>query len=74
MLIKVKVFPASKKEDISRKAEDSYDIRIKEKPKRGLANAAVAELLSRYFKISPKKIRLVKGSRERNKIFDIIIK
>lgn len=71
MLIKVKVFPKSKKEEVVKKSADSFDVKVKEKPKEGLATKRVIELLSGHFKISEKSIRLKKGSRQRNKIFEI---
>jgi len=71
MLIKVKVFPNSKKEEIIRKSEDSFDVKVKEKPMKGKANKAVFDLLADYFEIPRGKIRLVKGSRQRNKVFKI---
>ena len=71
MLIKVKVFPVSKKEEIIKKSEDSFEIKVKAKPIKGLANKAVINVLSLYFKIPESEIRLVKGFKERNKIFEI---
>jgi len=71
MLIKVKVFPNSKKEEIIKKSEDKFEVRIREKPERRLANNAVIRILTSYFNISKSKIRLVKGFREKNKIFEI---
>ncbi len=71
MLIKVKVFPNSKKEEVIKKSEDTFWIKVREKPERGLANKAVINVLALYFKISPSKIRLIKGFKERNKIFEI---
>jgi len=72
MLIKIKVFPNSKEEEVIRKSEDSFEVKVKAKPIRGLANRAVIDALSLYFKIPPSKIRLVRGFRERNKMFEII--
>lgn len=72
MLIKVKVFPNSKKEEIVKKSEDSFKVRIKEKPIKGQANKSVSTLLSFFLKIPRKKIRLIKGFKERNKVFEII--
>ncbi len=71
MLIRVKVFPNSKKEEIIKKSEDSFLVRVKAKPLKGLANKAVIAVLSFYFKIPTSKIRLVKGFKERNKILHI---
>lgn len=71
MLIKAKVFPNSSKEEIIKKSEDSFEIKVKEKPVMGLANRGVVKALSSYFKIPESRIRLIKGFKERNKIFEI---
>ena len=71
MLIKIKVFPNAKEEEVIKKSEDSFEIYVKAKPIMGLANKAVARLLSLHFEISESKIKLIKGFRERNKIFEI---
>lgn len=71
MLIKIKVFPKSKKEEILKKSEDSFEIRIKEKPERGEANDAAIRILSSFLKIPREKIRIIKGSKQRNKILKV---
>ena len=71
MLIKVKVYPKSKKEEVIKKSEDSFEAKVKEKPKQGLATQRVVELLARHFGISEKNVRLKKGAKQRNKIFEI---
>lgn len=71
MLIKIKVFPCQKEEEVIKKEEDSYEVKVKEKPERGLANKAVLRVLSSYFSVQESKIRIIKGFRERNKIIDI---
>jgi uncharacterized protein (TIGR00251 family) len=69
MLIKVKCFPESKKEEIIQKSSDSFDIKIREKAEQGKANEKVKEMLIDFFKT--KRIRLIKGSKERSKIYKI---
>ena len=71
MLIKVKVKAGAKKEDVFQKSEDGFDVRVKEKTERGQANRAVGRALAEYLKIPPSKIRIVKGARKPNKIFEI---
>jgi uncharacterized protein (TIGR00251 family) len=71
MLIRVKVFPNSKKEEIIERSEDSFEVRVKEKPERGLANRKVIRILSSYFNILETRIKLIKGLKEKNKIFKI---
>ena len=51
MLIKIKVFPKSKKEELIIKDKDSFDVKIKEKPIEGKANEAVIEILASHFNI-----------------------
>jgi len=72
MLIKVKVFPDSKKEEIIKKADDKFEIKVKEKPEQGMANKRVKEILARYLNIPEEKLILIRGARQRNKIFKII--
>lgn len=71
MLIKVKVFPCSKESEIAKKSEDSFEVYVREKPVMGMANRAVVSLLSGFFNIPEGKVRLIKGFKERNKIFEI---
>ena len=71
MLLKVKVFPKSKKEEVIKKSEDSFEIRIKEKPERGEANGAAIRVLASFLKTSKEKIRIIKGSRQRNKVLKV---
>ncbi|MBU0476624.1 DUF167 domain-containing protein [Patescibacteria group bacterium] len=74
MLIKVKVFPGSKKEKIVKKTEDSFEVMVREKPIKGMANQAVINLLEFYFKVPKQEIKLIKGFRQRNKIFEVNLK
>ena len=73
MLIKVKVFPDSLEENVVKKIEDSFDVWVKERPVMGLANRAVIGCLAEHFGVSTGNIRLIKGFRESNKIFDVKI-
>jgi len=70
MLIRVRVFPNSKKELVQRK-ENNFEIWVKEKPIKGQANQAVIDALANYFKCPRQNIKLIKGFKQRNKIFEI---
>jgi len=72
MFLKVKVFPNFKKEEIIKKSEDEFEIKIKEKAEKGRANKRVKEVLARYLNISEEKLILIRGAKQRNKIFKII--
>ena len=69
MLIRVKVFPKSKEEKIIKKAKDKFEIKVREEAKRGEATKKVIKIISSYFPGS--EVRMIKGSRERSKIFEI---
>lgn len=71
MLIKVKVLPSSKKEEVIKKSKDSFYVKVREKPLEGRANKAVIKVIALHFKVPEGKIRLVKGAKQRNKIFEI---
>ena len=71
MLIKVKVFPESKRKTVFKKSEDSFEVRVKSKPVMGEANREVIRILALYFKISQSKVRLIRGHKQSNKIFEI---
>jgi uncharacterized protein (TIGR00251 family) len=71
LLIKVKVFADSKKDGIIKRKDAEFEVRVKEKAKEGRANRAVIKILANYFKIEESMIRLIKGFKERNKIFEI---
>ena len=71
MLIKVKAFANSKQEKIVKKKEDSFDVFVKEKAEDGKANKRIIEVLATYFNVKSWKIRMVKGAKERSKIFSV---
>lgn len=71
MLVKVKVIPKSKKNAVIKKSADSYVVSVKEKAEKGRANQAILLLLADYFHINKGLIRLIKGGKQRGKIFEI---
>ncbi len=72
MLLKVRVFANSKKNKVIEKSKDAFDVNVKEKPVMGRANREVISLLAGYLKVPESKIRLVKGSKQKNKIFEVL--
>ena len=71
MLIKIKVKTKAKKYSVVKKAEDKFEIMVKEKPEGGLANKAVIQILASYFEINIKKIKIIKGQKQPNKIVEL---
>jgi len=71
MLIKVKVFPKAKRQEIVKKDEDRFEIRVKAKPQKGQANREVAQTLAEYFQVPEKSVKLIRGGKRKNKLFEI---
>lgn len=71
MLIKVKVIPKSAKEQALSKAEDSFEVHVKGPAERGLANKKAMALLADYLRLPLQSLRLIKGAKQRHKIFEV---
>ncbi|WP_457621655.1 DUF167 domain-containing protein [Persephonella sp.] len=72
MIVKVKVKPNAKKEEIKEIQKDYFEIKVTVPPEKGKANSRVVEILSKYLKIPKSRIKLKKGEKSRDKIFEII--
>lgn len=72
MLIRVKTFPNSKKEEVIEKSKNSFEVKVKEKPLGGKATKAVLRTVSLFLKIPISKIRIKKGFKQRSKILEIM--
>ena len=69
MIYKLKVFPNSKKQEINKKQDILY-VYVKEKPVHNRANIEVIKLLSKYFNVPQKQIKL-RGLSSKNKFVEI---
>lgn len=65
MKFKIKVMPCSDKDEVV-KSKDDFIVYVKDKAENNKANLKVIKLLSRYFDVDYKKIKL-KGLSSRNK-------
>ncbi|MDD5569166.1 MAG: DUF167 domain-containing protein [Candidatus Pacebacteria bacterium] len=68
MLIRVKAFPGSKNNEVL-ELKGGFEIHVREKPISGTANKAIAKALSEKLGIPESQLKIVKGFRERNKVF-----
>lgn len=66
--IHVKVVAGAKKESFKQKSKDNFEISVKEKAERNMANIRVIELVSEYFKVSLNKVRIINGHRHSSKL------
>lgn len=71
MIIQVKVKPKSKKEEVKKVGEDTYEVKVNAPPEGGKANERLLELLSKHFKVSKNSIKILKGHTSRNKLIEI---
>ena len=71
MYIKVKVFPKSKKEDIKQIGQNRFEIKVKEKAERNLANNKVLEIIAAYFKVHKKEVKIINGHHQSSKMLKI---
>ena len=69
--IKVKVFPKSKKDNLLKIKDDYFEVRVKDKAEKNLANKKVMCLLSDFFAIETKKIKIINGHRSPSKLISI---
>ena len=71
MLIKVKANVLSKEDKVIKKSEDSFEVFVKVDAQRNMANKKIIELLAEYFNLPQHRVRMIKGFKESNKIFNI---
>ena len=71
MLIKVKANVLSKEDKVIKKSEDSFEVFVKVDVQRNMANKRIIELLAEYFNLPQYRIKMIKGFKESNKIFNI---
>ena len=68
MYIHAKVTPGAKKESLKQISADHFEISVRQKPERNLANARIIELVAEHFKVSKNKVRIVNGHRSSSKL------
>ncbi|PIR57937.1 MAG: hypothetical protein COU71_01300 [Parcubacteria group bacterium CG10_big_fil_rev_8_21_14_0_10_38_31] len=73
MMIKVKIFPGIRKEGVMERSKGVFEVKVKEKAEQGKANKRLIELLSKHFQISENQVKIISGSKRRNKMVSIKI-
>ena len=71
MIIKIKVRPGSKSQEII-KEKSNYVIKLKSLPKNNKANIELIKLLSKHFNASQKNIKIKNGLTSKDKTIEII--
>jgi uncharacterized protein YggU (UPF0235/DUF167 family) len=68
MYIHAKVTPGAKKETFKQKSEDHFEISVKEKAERNMANWRVIGIIAEHFRVPAGKVRIVNGHRSPSKL------
>jgi len=71
MKIFVRAKPNSREEKVGKIDETHFVVAVKEPPVKGKANAAIAQALAKYLRVSVSSVKLVSGHGFREKIFEI---
>lgn len=71
MKIFVKAKPNAKEERVERIDASHFIVAVKEPPRDGKANTAIAKALAEYFDISFSRVELISGFSAKQKIFEI---
>ena len=66
--IHVKVTASAKKESFVQKSEDHFEISVKEKAERNMANTRVLELIASHFEVPIGKVRIINGHHHPSKL------
>ncbi len=71
MYIKVRVKPGMRKEEVNKISEDHYDISVKEKAERNMANNRVCEIIADKFRLKKSAVRIINGHHSNSKLLSI---
>ena len=72
MIIKIKVKPQSRKQEIVKLNCNEYIVSLKSAPEDNNANIELLKLLKKYFKVEGEKIKIIKGTTSKNKLVKIV--
>lgn len=72
MRFKVKLHPRSSKNSVLKEDDGSLNVYLTARPVENKANQALVELLSKDFKVSKSRIKIISGFKSRNKVVEIV--
>jgi hypothetical protein len=71
MYIRAKVKAGAGREEIKQTGKDHFEISVREKAERNMANKRVIEMLANFFSLPKGKVRIVNGHRSPTKLLII---
>ena len=66
--IRVKVKACARKEGFKKVSVDHFEVSVKEKAERNMANKRVLEIVAEYFELPINKVRIINGHRSPSKL------
>lgn len=72
MKIFVKAKPMAYEEKVEKIDETHFLVCVTEPPQNGLANKGIVRALAEHFKVSPSRVRVIKGFTSKQKTIEII--
>lgn len=73
MYIRVRVLTGAREETLSKVSDDHFDVRVREKAERNMANKRVMQLIAQHFGILVGKVRIINGHHSPGKILSVDI-
>lgn len=71
--VKVVVNAGAKKEKFDQKSKDHFEISVKEKAEKNMANKKVIEIIALFYNVSIKKVRIINGHHHPHKLLVVDI-
>lgn len=72
MYVKVHVYPGMKKEKVTKKTIDSYELVLRAPAERNAANQRTREIVAELYKVRVSSVRIIAGHRSPSKVLEII--
>ena len=71
MYIKVRVIAGARKEEVKKVSDDHYDISVKEKAERNMANERLCTLIAKEIGVKREAVRIINGHHSPSKLLSI---
>ena len=66
--IHVKATAEARKETLKEKSKDHFEISVRERAERNMANARILKLMAEHFEVPVSKVRIINGHRHSSKL------
>ncbi len=71
MYIKVRVTAGARKEEFTKVRDDLYEVKVREKAERNMANTRVIQLVANHFSLPVGKVKILNGHQSPSKLLVI---